>query len=116
LFITKKANILQRILAKHHCPHILKQLPIAANVASEKEFEPFIRLKTDKSREVPLNEWFDKKQNLILWALNSNRKMDCKSKIMEMEDHLFSCPDEAVTLHHGEFHYLYAPFLHNTNI
>ena len=39
----------------------------------------------------------------MLWALDSNGKIDCQYKIVDMEDHLFSCPDEAVTLFRGEF-------------
>jgi hypothetical protein len=100
----KQASKLQRILAKYHCPHITKDLPIAMNVASQKTFEPFIRLKTNTSRIITFDDWFDNKQNLILWALKSNAKMNCKSKMLDMEDHLFSCPNEAVTLLHGEFH------------
>jgi hypothetical protein len=97
----KQVPKLQKILAKYYCPNILKNVPISENIAKKGAF--FVRLKTDSSREVSFNEWFDKKQNIILWALNLNKKMDCKSKIMEMEDHLFSCPDEAVTFFHGEF-------------
>jgi hypothetical protein len=99
----KQANKLQTILAKYHCSHIVKDLPIASNVAADKEMEPFVRLNTDPSREVTFKEWFNKKQNVILWALNLKKEMDCQSKIMEMEDHLFSCPDEAVMLIHGEY-------------
>jgi hypothetical protein len=99
----KQADKLQKILAKYHCPHILKDLPIASNVASDKKLETFVRLSSDKSREVTFEEWFDKKQNVILWALDLKKEMDCQSKIIDMEDHLFSCPDEAVTLIHGEY-------------
>jgi hypothetical protein len=99
----KQANKLQTILAKKHCPHIVKDLPIASNVAVDKEMEPFVRLSSDPSREVTFKEWFNKKQNVILWALDLKKEMDCQSKIMEMEDHLFSCPDEAVMLIHGEY-------------
>jgi hypothetical protein len=99
----KQADKLQQILAKHHCPHILKDLPIAENVAASKKIEPFIRLKTNSSTEVTFKEWFDNKKNVILWALDLKSNVDCQSKIMDMEDHLFSCPDEAVTLFHGEY-------------
>ena len=99
----KQANKLQTILAKNHCPHIVKDLPIAANVAADKKMEPFVRLKSDPSRVVTLMEWLDKKQGVILWALDLKKEMDCQSKIIDMEDHLFSCPDEAVTLIHGEY-------------
>jgi hypothetical protein len=40
---------------------------------------------------------------VILWALDLKKEMDCQSKIMEMKDHLFFCPDEAVMLIHGEY-------------
>jgi hypothetical protein len=50
----KQAAKLQQILARHHCPHILKKLPIAKNVASTKKIEPFVRLKTNRSRTVTL--------------------------------------------------------------
>ena len=99
----KQANKLQTILAKNHCPHIVKDLPIAANVAADKKMEPFVRLKSDPSRVVTLMEWLDKKRGVILWALNLKKEMDCQSKIIDLEDHLFSCPDEAVTLIHGEY-------------
>jgi hypothetical protein len=99
----KQADKLQQILAKHHCPHILKDLPIEENVAANRKIEPFIRLKTNSSTEVTFKEWFDNKKNVILWALDLKSNVDCQSKIMDMEDHLFSCPDEAVTLFHGEY-------------
>ena len=99
----KQANKLQTILAKNHCPHIVKDLPIASNVAADKEMEPFVRLSSDPSREVTFKDWFDKKQGVILWALDLKKEMDCQSKIIDMEDHLFTCPDEAVMLVHGEY-------------
>jgi hypothetical protein len=99
----KQAEKLQKILAKYHCPHLVKDLPIAVNIADEKGMELFVRLKSNTSKNVTFSEWFDKKQNLILWALGSKQNMDCQSKIVDMEDHLFSCPDEAVTLFRGEF-------------
>ena len=98
-----QANKLQRILAKHYCPHAMKDLPIAKNVAIKKKMELFVRLQTNRSRTVSFEDWFDTKQNLIFWALNSNSKMNCKSKIIDMEDHLFSCPDEAVILFQDKF-------------
>jgi hypothetical protein len=99
----KQANKLQKILAKNHCPHIVKDLPIATKASADKEMRTFVRLKSDPSRVVTLMEWLDKKQGVILWALDLKKKMDCQSKIIDMEDHLFSCPDEAVTLIHGEY-------------
>jgi hypothetical protein len=100
----KQAGKLQHVLAKHHCPHILKDLPITENVASDKVIQPFIRLKSKKSsREVTFTEWFDNKKNVILWAYDIKSYMDCQSKIKDMEDQLFSCPDEAVTLFRGEY-------------
>ena len=60
------ADKVQKILAKYHCPHIMKGLPIASNVAANKKMEPFVRLRTDQTRVVPFNEWFDQKQNVIL--------------------------------------------------
>jgi hypothetical protein len=99
-----QADKLQKMLAKYHCPHLVKDLPIAENVASNKKaIKLLVRLKSNTSRSVIFEEWFDKKQNLMLWALDSNAKIDCKSKITDMEDHLFSCPDEAVTLFQDEF-------------
>ena len=76
---------------------------MAKNVAANKMIEPFIRLKTNSSREVTFKEWFDNKKNVILWALYLKSNMDCQSKFMDMEDHLFSCPDEAVTLFRGVY-------------
>ena len=99
----KQADKLQKVLANYHCPHIMKQLPIASNVAADKKMEPFVRLKKDKSREVTLKEWYDTKQGIILWALDLKNEMKCQSKITDMEDHMFSCPDETVTLIHGEY-------------
>jgi hypothetical protein len=99
----KQADKLQKMLAKYHCPHLIKDLPFAVNVADKKDVELFVQLNSNTSRNVTFTEWFDKKQNVILWTLDSNRKMDCQSKIIDMEDHLFSCPDEAMTLFRGEF-------------
>jgi len=103
----KQAGKLQHVLAKHHCPHILKDLPIIENVAADKVIQPFIRLKSRKSsREVTFKEWFDNKKNVILWAYDIKSYMNCQSKIKDMEDYLFSCPDEAVTLFRGEYQFV----------
>jgi hypothetical protein len=99
----KQADKLQKMLAKYHCPHLVKDLPIVENIADKKDIELFVRRKSNTSRNITFTEWFDKKQNLMLWALDSKGKMNCQSKIVEMEDHLFSCPDEAMTLFRGEF-------------
>ena len=40
----KQANKLQKLLAKHHCPELLEEPPIEANVAKEKRLTVYLRL------------------------------------------------------------------------
>jgi len=96
----KQVDKLQRILAKHHCPEILGDLPIKANVAAVKSLQVLLHKKeSDKAGSksvVRLEDWLDEKGPAMEWALKLRRDASCQAKTVHMEDELFACPDETL--------------------
>lgn len=89
----KQVDKLQRILAKHHCPEMLDDLPIKENVAAVKTLQ--VLLQRSKS-VVRLKDWLDEKGPAMEWALKLRRDASCQTKTVHMEDELFACPDETL--------------------
>eukprot|EP00984_Skeletonema_dohrnii_P006261 scaffold2248_cov136-Skeletonema_dohrnii-CCMP3373.AAC.3 len=94
----KQLDKLQKLLAKHHCPEILGELPIKANVAEEKSLKVLLHKKgTDEARNsVDLEEWLHAKGPAMEWTLKLRRDASCQAKTYHMEDELFACPDETL--------------------
>ena len=57
----KQANKLQKLLAKHHCPELLEEPPIEANVAKEKRLTVYLRLQKQGGAVVNLAKWLHEK-------------------------------------------------------
>ncbi len=94
----KQADELQKVLAKHHCPELLKDgsVPVHVNEVSKKEKIWYVRLSSDESRKVPLEEWVEVKRHVIEWAFGMKKDVGCQRKIKNMEKMLFACDDELI--------------------
>ncbi len=96
----KQVDKLQRILAKHHCPEMLGDLPIRQNVAAVKSLQVLLHKKgSDKAGSesvVRLKDWLNEKGPAMEWTLKLRRDASCQAKTVHMEDELFACPDEAL--------------------
>ena len=94
----KQVDKLQKLLAKHHCPEMLGELPIRANMAEDKSLKVLLHKKgTDEARNsVDLEEWLHAKGPSMEWTLKLRRDASCQAKTFHMEDELFACPDETL--------------------
>mmetsp|Transcript_16243 Transcript_16243/g.27438 ORF Transcript_16243/g.27438 Transcript_16243/m.27438 type:complete len:346 (-) Transcript_16243:49-1086(-) len=94
----KQVDKLQKLLAKHHCPELLAELPIRANMAEDKSLKVLLHKKgTDEARNsVDLEEWLHAKGPAMEWTLKLRREASCQAKTFHMEDELFACPDETL--------------------
>ena len=94
----KQVDKLQKLLAKHHCPEMLDELPIRANMAEDKSLKVLLHKKgTDEARNsVDLEEWLYAKGPAMEWTLKLRREASCQAKTFHMEDELFACPDETL--------------------
>jgi len=105
----KQVNKLQTLLAKHHCPELLDELPIEVNVAEDKELKVFLHIGKDdvsnaasieelfhEKGAVRIEEWLQAKGPTMEWALNLRNDVSCQAKTIHMENELFGCPDEAL--------------------
>lgn len=87
-------DALQKMLAKKFCPQMAIK-PIHQNVATEKAMKNFVRLSSNNTRVVSLDEWVLKKKNMIEYTLGLKENIGCQKYVREMEDELFkSCSDE----------------------
>uniref|UniRef100_A0A7S1ZXE9 Uncharacterized protein n=1 Tax=Ditylum brightwellii TaxID=49249 RepID=A0A7S1ZXE9_9STRA len=92
----KQIDKLQTLLAKHHCPELLDELPIKVNMATDDEQKIYLYDSNDEKGAVRIEEWLDAKGPVLEWALNLRSEASCQAKTIHMEDELFGCPDEAL--------------------
>ena len=94
----KQVDKLQKLLAKHHCPEMLDELPIKANDSSNKSLKVLLHKNgTDESTNLTeLEEWLHAKGPAMEWTLQLRSKASCQAKTFHMEDELFACPDETL--------------------
>jgi hypothetical protein len=95
----KQVDQLQEVLAKRHCPELLDELPLHANVANQKREWAYIRTH-ENGAEVPLAEWAKSKQHLWNWAFDATKVGDktCRSRTRHLEKELFSCGDQVTDM------------------
>lgn len=91
----KQANKLQKLLAKHHCPELLEELPTKANVSKEKNLAVYLRLQKGGA-DVDLDKWLHKKSAILEWSLKLKKHASCQAKTRHMEDALFACSDQTI--------------------
>ncbi|KAL7553838.1 hypothetical protein ACHAWF_017161 [Thalassiosira exigua] len=85
----KNANQLQQLLGKKYCPNLANE-PVKSNVASEKDWQAFVRL-GHGAKTVTLGSWLEAKRSTLEWALGLHRGATCRAKARIMEDQLFGC-------------------------
>eukprot|EP00986_Skeletonema_menzelii_P016232 scaffold13994_cov105-Skeletonema_menzelii.AAC.1 len=84
------------LLAKHHCPELLDELPIEKNIAVQKKKKTFMHDGSRGKGSVSLEDWLDAKGPVLEWALDIRSGASCQAKTIHMEKELFACPDEAL--------------------
>ena len=63
------------------------------NAAKDRDMEVFLRLEED-SREVPLNDWLEKKQDMLEYVFNMRDKKIHRGKTLKIQDNFFKCKDK----------------------
>ncbi len=112
----EQVDKLQTLLAKHHCPELLDELPIRMNTASD-ELRKDVFLydsKGDANNEtigveeilraksvVPIQDWLHAKGAVLEGSLASLRQSNeriasCQKEAAQMQIKLFGCTDEAL--------------------
>ena len=89
----KQVGKLQKLLAKHHCPELSNKLPLKSNAASDRALKILVQ---KGGKMTGLDEWLDAKGHTLDWTLNLKADASCQGKTIQMEEELFSCPDEAL--------------------
>lgn len=100
----QQVNELQNVLAKYHCPDVLKSgvLPIHVNEASSKD-KIYVKLKNIKgskdggnneNRKERLDEWVQVKKHVIEWAFGMKKDAGCQRKVKDTEKMLMSCDNK----------------------
>jgi hypothetical protein len=93
----KQVDKLQTLLAKHHCPELLDELPVEENLARDKPLKVLLHKRTDNiTNAVDLEEWLNAKAPALEWTLRLRRSASCQAKTIHMEEELFNCPEEAL--------------------
>lgn len=94
----KQVDKLQKLLAKHHCPEMLDELPVKENDSTNKSLKVLLHKKgtEEASNSIELEEWLHAKGPALEWTLQLRRKASCQAKTFHMEDELFACPDETL--------------------
>lgn len=87
----KKADKLQKVLAKHHCPELAEK-SFHSNMGSMKEKQTLVRLENDAS-EMPLADWLAAKRHTIEFTFQYNKNNTCLAKTRKLEDKLMACDD-----------------------
>ena len=95
----KQVDELQKVLAKYHCPDVLKSgvLPVHINEASSKD-KIYVKLKNNngdnENRKERLDEWVQVKKYVIEWAFGTKKDVGCQRKVKDTEKKLMSCDNE----------------------
>ena len=84
----KQAGVLQHLLSKYHCPHML-QGEVRANVAAEKKVTATVHVGSNKT--VDLRDWVDEKADMLQFALGLREDTSSQSVTRKMEDYMFNC-------------------------
>ena len=91
-------------IAKRHCPHIVKKLPVHSNVASNFETELLVKLSKkyestkDVKHTVPLDDWLTEKGSQLEMMLKLKTNMTCQGTTRRMEESIRSCEDHVIRL------------------
>ena len=88
----KYVDEMQKVLAKYHCPELLDELPIKANLKEYKQTEVFVKREKD-GELMGFSEWVDAKRGMIEWTFEmySGKGETCQAKTRRLEDDLLDC-------------------------
>ncbi len=96
----KETNKLQKVLAQKYCPELINELPIHKNTGTNKGLIHVKLLNSNNTENsIPdLGEWMERKKQLIEWSLGLYKDASCRGKMRDVENILFHCEDEVMTL------------------
>jgi len=99
----RQVDQLQPILAKYHCPKLLKRLPLHTNIASNKRDWVYVRTR-ENGAEVKLEEWAKSKKQFLDWAYNTDEKVQkfCRAKTRKLQNEMNRCNDQLIDLRRNE--------------
>ena len=86
----KQAGVLQQLLAKYHCPHMLHK-EVRTNVATQKLKAAIARVHVGSNKTVDLKDWVDAKADMLQFALGLREDTSSQSLTRKMEDSMFNC-------------------------
>ena len=95
----KQAGQLQKLLAKHHCPSVTKEVQV--NVGSDKKMTISVVLEgglgnNNNGTLVPLEEWLLFKAPVIEYSLELKSDVSCQATTRKIERELFACADQTL--------------------
>lgn len=89
----KRANQLQMLLAKQHCPELMST-PMVTNVG-QRMIQVYLRLHKGGDI-VHIKAWLEQKAPFLEYSLKLRNHATCQGKTRHMEDDLFACPDQTI--------------------
>lgn len=90
-----QSDRLMELIANKYCPNE-KPFHANANTNVKKDIASMVNL-TRTGELVGLNDWLEKKRNVLEWSLDLKQGATCQGRTRKMEDILFSCSDEIVS-------------------
>ena len=101
----KQAGQLQKLLAKHHCPSVTKEVQV--NVGSDKKMTVSVVLEEGPGNNnngtlsslgafVPLEKWLLHKAPVLEYSLELKRDVSCQATTRKIERELFACGDQTL--------------------
>ena len=91
----KQSNTLQEVIAEKYCQVLTNSPPVQSNVASEKKYEAYVKVK-GLSESIPLSTWLKAKSGTLEWALGLNSGASCIAKTRMMENNLLLTCDSGI--------------------
>eukprot|EP00546_Thalassionema_frauenfeldii_P011824 CAMPEP_0178908654 /NCGR_PEP_ID=MMETSP0786-20121207/8044_1 /TAXON_ID=186022 /ORGANISM="Thalassionema frauenfeldii, Strain CCMP 1798" /LENGTH=186 /DNA_ID=CAMNT_0020580583 /DNA_START=168 /DNA_END=725 /DNA_ORIENTATION=+ len=90
----KQASKLQKLLAKHHCPEVTKE--IRTNAGSEKK--PVSVVLENNGDLVSLDDWLNAKSQMVELALDLKKDVSCQATTRDIEHELLACSSETLQI------------------
>lgn len=95
----KQAGPLQKLLAKHHCPTVTKEVRV--NVGSDKKMTVSVVLggalgNNNIGTLVALEEWLSFKAPVLEYSLELKRDVSCQATTRKIERKLFACANQTL--------------------
>ena len=98
----KQVNNLQSALASKYCPDMIEKIPIHARNQGNFKAKMYVKMKslTKDGRNITrtLDDWMERKKDLIEWSMDSYEDASCRGKMRQIENSLFNCEDGLMEL------------------